>query len=1178
METKNSDWLNGAKNVGKKSSKQFYYLLGILASVALIAGGIYLFTNSTDSGETPPSLDFLGEQGFIGTGSYIQFEDSDITDSASKTFANSVLPGVQILYSQNEIDLKTIIESIKPDKSLKIMFAYFNDESRKFDVYPKGPYGNTNLIESDKLAQYKVPANRGFFLIANKEFKVSSNIKPYTAAPLSSTMELANVKALMNSYPSLGKVKNKDGDLVNDSVWRLMIGSPEQMVTACGNRTVKVFNSVEASSNGVNFDTFGDSTRNGYAVWVLFKGDSGSCVSIDLGEGDDVGDDYGDDYVGDDDDSSTGGVSQGEVLDISEEIQQANDLYTLTLDYSKKAEGYAKEAAEIYIEAVKLVPNSSAFLDVSKYGKADLIGANLPSNYATIEAPKTTIEKINEGVALPNDRILNGDLILEKTFDGSIINSSKFFELFIGHEDALLNQLKTFRDKIVSEKDNAIKETGTANKYLLLTKNSVSYEEAVLNLSKVDLAYNGAYGNSVNAEQYLVLMRNKFKQLKTVLASKTLANTDEETPSVSGGIYSDDKYKILSNDIDASWYNFTKCMANKRDYSACKEELATGLGDSLAYKDKTEQLLNVCYIMNPDNSIDTYECVDSFLQLYVEDFLGAKDVITSSISGGDTRFLLLKNDTNYSVLNCGDIYKNKIVDKQFFCDGTNWSSCNEKVEFSSNFNSSFTLNPKNLEVKVSGIPIDFNVNQNLNVTLSSGKISINPFNYFKKTNTDSVIFLFNKPSATQNITYSNPSLEIPSNFFTSNTCSTWKQTDNFSIQLNRFTIPQSNIEGDVSNNDENTECTVENANETKDDKICRQDFSFFIQGSKDYSNFSMNWTPVNMNFQPDLKVYSTKIDETIMLDGQNSLFYCGEGFEGLVSPYGNLACGFDGNDYKIFRRGLHSVSNFTYQKDIASYGLIDFKDEYEIANICQSGIKCDDSLKNKFITCSNGNLGELVKIDDVYLTCIQDSKHYYWDYIKKTDISLDNTIKKGYFLNYKMLELYTAGKHVYEAWSHQDDNVIKNKISYVCSEDNLGEQIRVGSEEYVDDPTSNENVNAKVGVSISDILICNKDISDNYIWSKASFKTVNYSTGPKTTGNAQISSNQQYAFPNTTFADDWKEHMQIKTYDRSANYYWHECNQEMAKSNTILPYAHNSFSFQTILCEFINNSYKWIIK
>ncbi|MDX9971059.1 MAG: hypothetical protein RBS56_04110 [Candidatus Gracilibacteria bacterium] len=282
METNNNEWLKEASPVHKKSKGMYILSLAILL-LGLAGTGIYFFAlDKNEEIDTPPSLEFEGGQGFIFSGNYLEFKSSDMAEASDKTFGTTVAGGVQALYSNTNTTLKSVLDAIKPDLSLKIMFAYYNEDTKKFDVFPKGPYSNSNLIDGDKLEQYEIPANRGFFLIASKTFEVSSAIKLYTTSPtyLSNAAGAKTyLKNLMNSYPSVGTKTNDKGETVPDYDWRLMAGSPENIIEACGSRVKSIFRSVVPDANGIKFAKFPADSNEGFALWVQFQGDSGSCAS-----------------------------------------------------------------------------------------------------------------------------------------------------------------------------------------------------------------------------------------------------------------------------------------------------------------------------------------------------------------------------------------------------------------------------------------------------------------------------------------------------------------------------------------------------------------------------------------------------------------------------------------------------------------------------------------------------------------------------------------------------------------------------------------------------------------------------------------------------------------------------------------------------------------------------------
>ena len=259
-----------------KNSKLVFILIALFALASF--GFYYLFTSlsNNNSEEMPPSLEVDGAatlQGFIGTGTYLVFEQSDI-----KSGNYWDLPGgVIMLYSDEDMSFQDIIDNIKADLDLKVLIAHYgnnlSDGKLGWSVYPKGPYKKTTLVSESKLDEYIVPAHEGFFIIASKSFGVTDSINKWTDTP--------NMEIELDDY---------------EAGWHLFaVDNIDDLITPCEDRVNKawVMRSAWVDDAGKNVATgFVKLDSSDYKlydnynmIWLKLNNSSSSC-NYDCEDGD----------------------------------------------------------------------------------------------------------------------------------------------------------------------------------------------------------------------------------------------------------------------------------------------------------------------------------------------------------------------------------------------------------------------------------------------------------------------------------------------------------------------------------------------------------------------------------------------------------------------------------------------------------------------------------------------------------------------------------------------------------------------------------------------------------------------------------------------------------------------------------------------------------------------------
>ncbi|MBD3330711.1 hypothetical protein GF354_04240, partial [Candidatus Peregrinibacteria bacterium] len=169
-----------------KSRTLLYVLLG-LAVLALLGGAVYYFFFRTTI-EEPPSLSLgtAGVQGFIGTGTYLEFTDEDLTRTSAFSDVWEQNSGVNHYHSSERVSFQTIANDIVPeDKSLKCLIAYYDTSASNFFTYPEGQFKDTELVSEDELDSYFVEAEDGFTLVCSDSYSINkeNGIMPATEMP-----------------------------------------------------------------------------------------------------------------------------------------------------------------------------------------------------------------------------------------------------------------------------------------------------------------------------------------------------------------------------------------------------------------------------------------------------------------------------------------------------------------------------------------------------------------------------------------------------------------------------------------------------------------------------------------------------------------------------------------------------------------------------------------------------------------------------------------------------------------------------------------------------------------------------------------------------------------------------------------------------------------------------------
>ncbi|MDX9971058.1 MAG: fibronectin type III domain-containing protein [Candidatus Gracilibacteria bacterium] len=252
----------------------------------IILGLVTVLSTVFFTEDTPPTLELDGTKAFIGTGTYLTFKNSDFDRFEGITTTYTSPAGVHAFYSDEDLTVEEIMERIKPDRNLKIMFARYEPEIKKFQVYPKGDYIKTDILSDDEISEITVKANHGFFLIGSIEFEVV-DLKPFTQEPSGNILGFPDLNDLQEgwnliSFRDLKMIKNYCGNRVS-AIW---LSNLNYFDKATGDEISKTLTSQFDSDDLFTEEAFvkdsGNSnfTKIGWMAWVKLIGDTGTCSSI----------------------------------------------------------------------------------------------------------------------------------------------------------------------------------------------------------------------------------------------------------------------------------------------------------------------------------------------------------------------------------------------------------------------------------------------------------------------------------------------------------------------------------------------------------------------------------------------------------------------------------------------------------------------------------------------------------------------------------------------------------------------------------------------------------------------------------------------------------------------------------------------------------------------------------
>lgn len=167
------------------NKKELFITLGIIAALVVGTLGYYFWPKSAKTDEIPPSITIASQrfQGLISGDVVCQIPGLyEFTDSAVSSYKmpgpdgdlnwNNLEQGIHMYHSIQPINVKEVIDAIKPVAGNKIMIAYYPSDdgniSKKFAIYPELP-DQTKITDP---ASYLIPGDQGFAIFSCKDTKI----------------------------------------------------------------------------------------------------------------------------------------------------------------------------------------------------------------------------------------------------------------------------------------------------------------------------------------------------------------------------------------------------------------------------------------------------------------------------------------------------------------------------------------------------------------------------------------------------------------------------------------------------------------------------------------------------------------------------------------------------------------------------------------------------------------------------------------------------------------------------------------------------------------------------------------------------------------------------------------------------------------------------------------------
>ena len=258
-------------------------IVAIVAAVVVLggAGGVYYYMSQQNPQEQkdtapsdPPALKMSTLQGkSVETGFFV-FDATDVLSAPADSQFATAKKGVNFFYSTTEKSVQELIAHVKPVAGMKLLFAFYSpgetDRPACYYVYPVGPYQSTCLISD--ITTFKIPAYRGFALIANQDFDYVKSSASSAAWGIKSSTEPAGSFNLALKDNESGWVLVPMADLN-----KLTGTDPEKMnkmVSPYKVRLEKLYpqnGTASFTPQAVALDSFQQIPGNYSMVWVKMK-------------------------------------------------------------------------------------------------------------------------------------------------------------------------------------------------------------------------------------------------------------------------------------------------------------------------------------------------------------------------------------------------------------------------------------------------------------------------------------------------------------------------------------------------------------------------------------------------------------------------------------------------------------------------------------------------------------------------------------------------------------------------------------------------------------------------------------------------------------------------------------------------------------------------------------------
>jgi hypothetical protein len=148
----------------------------------VIGFGSWFAYNGFTSVESYPTLDnsgvaFQGKSVETQFG-YLEFDDDDVSTVTDGNFISSP-KGIQTYSLNEDTTVDEIIDNIQPREGLKVLFAFYSPGEEElglekgFYTYPVGPFLSNEIKDP---TTFEVPAQRGFMILSNEDYKFNEDV------------------------------------------------------------------------------------------------------------------------------------------------------------------------------------------------------------------------------------------------------------------------------------------------------------------------------------------------------------------------------------------------------------------------------------------------------------------------------------------------------------------------------------------------------------------------------------------------------------------------------------------------------------------------------------------------------------------------------------------------------------------------------------------------------------------------------------------------------------------------------------------------------------------------------------------------------------------------------------------------------------------------------------------